>query len=962
MADTFEVGGIHYETTGTGEATAVSSDYSFGGAVTIPSKVSYIKDDVEITVKVTGIEAEVFKRKAVTSVVLPSTIKTLPAELFRECDKLEAVTLPEDISELPGAIFADCSSLKSLDIPAGVAMIGESAFSGCALLTSVNLPGGLTSIESNTFNGCSSLKSLDIPAGVTMIGKYAFSGCALLTSVNLPVGLTSIESNTFNGCSSLKSLAIPTSVGKIGESAFEGCTSLQTVVLPAGLTSIENSLFLGCESLTSVNIPENVVSIGKSAFAGCAALEEITLPDGVKTLGNNCFSRSGLTSFVFPESLESIGGYCFGGAEKIQEMTINAGFKSFGAGAFDVKDSFYIKKVFFKGSLEDWLKIDYQGDNYPEGTSPVSIAKEFYYTKGGSFVLLEGVLEVPAAITEIKPYALYRYKKINGLKFSGKNLTIPMFALIPQWIKNIVYTGTVEDWLTGNFNGLPYGPGISLKLGGDGFDGKVAIPKGITRIPEGRLAYPEVCEINDENDVIVVCKKGFYGSGLRSASFLAHVDSIGESAFEFCPLTEVSLSPNLGTIPDFAFAQCPSLQSVSIAARSNSATSVKGIVIGAGAFINDANLKTLNLPPFIKVGADAFRGAGIFESQPDGLVYFNSCLFGFKGAGAVPSALEIKPGTISVAANAFSAFGNPSITKLTIPDGVLTIGDSAFEGQGMTSVNVPGSVSYLGDRAFAGCSALSSVSLNEGLEYLGNSFESTTSLKSLTLPASVKTAFLPSMETLVIKDSSEPLNYFGGSSVVQIAVKDRLYIGRSLNPVVTDSRFDYILRVNVEAQAQTAATRASSLPTSIEFGEKVSNVGGMLEFYGSPTDKVICYSATAPDLGEVYFMNEAYDKSILMVPTGAVESYRKQSPWSRFANIAEGAVSGVESVRDAATVSVRICGNIINVDGVEDGERIEIYDASGRLIAQGTAPAMELPTNAGTLIIRVAGKSQKVIR
>lgn len=884
--------------------------------MTIPSRVSYIQDDVEITVKVTGIETDVFnRRRAVTSVVLPSTIKTLPAELFRECDKLEAVTLPEDISELPRDIFYDCSSLKSLDIPAGVAMIGKSAFSGCTSLTSVNLPGRLTSIESYTFKGCSSLKSL----------------------------------------------AIPTSIGKIGESAFEGCTSLQTVALPAGLTSIENSLFLGCESLTSVNIPENVVSIGESAFAGCAALEEIALPDGVKTLGQYCFSYSGLTSFVFSESLESVGESCFSGAEKIQEMTINAGFKSFGDGAFNVEDSFYIKKVFFKGSLEDWLKIDFQGDNYPEGTSPISIAKEFYYTKGGGFVLLEGVLEVPAAITEIKPYALYRYKKINGLKFSGKNLTIPMFALIPQWIKNIVYTGTVEDWLTGNFNGLPYGPGMSLKLGGDGFDGKVAIPKGITRIPEGRLAYPEVCEINDENDVIVVCKKAFYGSGLRSASFLAHVDSIGESAFEFCPLTEVSLSPNLGTIPDFAFAQCPSLQSVSIAAGSNSATAVKGIVIGAGAFINDVNLKTLNLPPFIKVGADAFRGAGIFESQPDGFVYFNSCLFGFKGTGAVPSALEIEPGTISVAANAFSTFDSPSITKLTIPESVLSIGDSAFEGQGMTSVNVPGSVSYLGDRVFARCSALSSVSLNEGLEYLGNSFASATSLKSLTLPASVKTAFLPSMETLVIKDSSEPLNYFGGNSVVQIAVKDRLYIGRSLNPVVTDSRFDYILRVNVEAQPQSAATRASSLPTSIEFGEKVSNVGGMLEFYGSPTDKVICYSATAPDLGEVYFMNEAYDKSILMVPTGAVESYRKQFPWSRFANIAEGAVSGVESVCDAATVSVRICGNIINVDGVEDGERIEIYDASGRLIAQGIAPAMELPKNAGTLIIRVAGKTLKVI-
>lgn len=1005
MADTFDYAGITYETTVAGEATAIYYDDSLGAAVTIPPQVSYKKDEEEITVKVTGIEASVFEGKAVNSVTLPSTIKTLPANLFKRCDKLEAVNPPEDIMELPENIFNECRLLKSIKIPSKVVTLRNSVFSNCTSLTSVTLPAGLSSIESYAFYECKSLKSLDIPASVKTIGECIikecsslqsvnisaqittlsdrfFEGCTSLQTVALPAGLKTIGNNLFSGlksltsvnipenvvsvgsaafayCTSLTSINIPENVESVGDYAFAGCTSLRTVVLPAGLKTIGNSFFSGCESLTSVNIPENVVSVGNSAFAGCAAMKEIDLPDGVKTLGDYCFSRSGLTSFIFPNSLESIGENCFCAAEKIQEMTINAGFKSFGDGAFDVKDSFYIQKVVFKGSLEDWFNIEFDGDNYPEGTSPMSIAKEFYYNKGGSSVLLEGVLEIPVSVTEIKPYAFYRYKKINGLKFSGKKLIIPMFALIPQWIKNIVYTGTTESWLTGIFDGIPYGPGVSLNLGGGEFDGNISIPRGITRIPKGRLAYPEVRNINNENDVVVICDEGFYGSGLRTASFLEHVDSIGEGAFEATQLTEAKLSPNLGAIPDRAFASCPNLQSVSIASGTRSTSTMKGIAIGARAFLNDANLKTLDLPPFTSVGTDAFKGTGIFTSQPDGLVYINNCLFGFKGTGAVPSSLEIKPGTLSVAADAFSTYDEPSITKLTIPNGVITIGNSAFEGQGMASLNVPGSVSYIGDFAFARCGNLSSVTLNEGLEYFGNCFESTTSLKSLTLPASVKDAYLPSKETLIIKDSPEPLNYFGNRSIVEIAVKDRLYIGRNLKPVIKDSRFDYILRVNVDAPDQSGMARSAS--TAIEFGEKVSEIGGMLEFSGYPTDKVICYSSTAPSLGEVYFMNGAYEKSVLTVPTGAVESYRTQYPWSQFANIAEGAVSSVGSIYVADAISVKRSGNIITLTGVEDGEHVKIYAASGCLIAKGVAPTLEIQANAGMYIIRVAGKSLKVM-
>ena len=81
-----------------------------------------------------------------------------------------------------------------------------------------------------------------------------------------------------------------------------------------------------------------------------------------------------------------------------------------------------------------------------------------------------------------------------------------------------------------------------------------------------------------------------------------------------------------------------------------------------------------------------------------------------------------------------------SLTSITIPDSVTTIGESAFSGSSLTSVNIPDSVTTIGNSAFYGCTSLTSVTIPDSVTTIGNcAFYECTSLTSITIPDSVTT-------------------------------------------------------------------------------------------------------------------------------------------------------------------------------------------------------------------------------
>lgn len=85
------------------------------------------------------------------------------------------------------------------------------------------------------------------------------------------------------------------------------------------------------------------------------------------------------------------------------------------------------------------------------------------------------------------------------------------------------------------------------------------------------------------------------------------------------------------------------------------------------------------------------------------------------------------------------AFAYCSLTSITIPDSVTSIGEYAFDGcKSLASITIPDSVTYIGYSAFDGCRSLASITIPDSVTHISQyAFNGCSSLKSITIPDSV---------------------------------------------------------------------------------------------------------------------------------------------------------------------------------------------------------------------------------
>lgn len=166
----------NYAPNSTGDGyVVVTSNSNVSGAITIP--------DTHNGKPVVGIGRDAFlNRTDLTSITIPSSVKSIGWYAFSGCTGLTSITIPDSVTEIDWFAFANCTGLTTVTI-GGNCEIGAGAFSGCTALTDVTIQNGITGIGWSAFKDCTNLENITIPGTVTVVDRYAFYNCGKLANV-----------------------------------------------------------------------------------------------------------------------------------------------------------------------------------------------------------------------------------------------------------------------------------------------------------------------------------------------------------------------------------------------------------------------------------------------------------------------------------------------------------------------------------------------------------------------------------------------------------------------------------------------------------------------------------------------------------------------------------------------------------------------------------------------------------
>ena len=265
---------------------------------------------------------------------------------------------------------------------------------------------------------------------------------------------------------------------------------------------------------------------------------------------------------------------------------------------------------------------------------------------------------------------------------------------------------------------------------------------------------------------------------------------IGDSAFYGCKdITNIIIGNSIISIGNLAFYNCTSLTGITIG---NGVTS-----IGGYAFNKCKSLTNITIPDSVtSIRFHAFDNCTNLQFNAyDNALYLgnaeNPYLALVKANDLTITTCIISEKAKIICGSAFESC--TGLTNITIPNGVIYIGNGAFRGcKGLTDITIPDSVTQISNDAFAICSGLTSIKIPNGVTSLESDvFNGCTGLTSITIPDSVTSigsyAFVgcTGLTSITIPDSvtSIGINAFKGCTNLQFNTFDNaLYLGNAENP------------------------------------------------------------------------------------------------------------------------------------------------------------------------------------
>ena len=568
-------------------------------------------------------------------------------------------------------------------------------------ITEVRITGDVTYVGQRTLNN-SAVKKLTIADSVTEIGEYAFASNPELTDVDLGTGLSKLGKGAFIANSSLKKITLPLSITEIDNQAFDS-TALTDCDLEKcqNLTTIGKRAFFSTK-LSSVTIPASVKTIAQETFMNCEKLDSVTFGANTGLLMMwNVFK--GCTSL-----------------KTVDMSNVDADASSWGEGPFS--GCTQLKTVLL-----------------PTGSSFTALPYRFFYQSG-----IETV-EIPENVTSWGEQLFADCKNLKAVVIHSSSLTLGSSLFLSDDQTVILYC---------------IDPNIA-----SAFEGKmcvVAITNGgtFTTLPDSNaeLATPE------KYDSLFVgwftkdgTEDGDWGDEVTSETTLT-TNTTYYAKWEAVQLSgncgEKNADGNLGTNVQWALTENGSGYTLTISGSGRTCDSFDDVKVTVGgeekSIMNAYGEKVSKIvveEGVTCLGANLTRNTKNVEISIPASV--TEMCFAAEATESSASTLgntyyDYSDGKQTAAniAKIIVADGNPSFKMV---DGVLFNTDETiiyrYTDEAAADYVVPGTVTAIAAKAFARSDKLTSVTIPEGVTYIGRDcFDKSYNLSgTMVIPASVET-------------------------------------------------------------------------------------------------------------------------------------------------------------------------------------------------------------------------------
>ena len=660
---------------------------------------------------------------------------------FYQCEELTTVILGNGVQTIEDYAFDYCDKLENVTLGDRVAYIGDYAFAESKAMQSFSFPDSVKHLGEGVLSWCTDLMYVEIGSGITSFPKYLFEYTAL-KYITIPDRVTYIGSCVFQGCDLLESITIPDTVTHLGSAVFAGCCKLTEAVIGKGVKTLEYNLFIGCDSLYEVTIPYSVGMICEDAFKGCDALsyvyyggyEEDWDNVTIVSTGNSTLDTVTLVTYS-PEVVTNTFGdweyYLHPNGTAVvcgylgSKATETIPFQFDGHYVVEIAPgAFYYNDVIeFIAIPNNVKKIGYEAFCGCSNLKTVQLTDGLRYIGESAFYECKKLksVRIPNSVEIIENYAFDYCDKLETVDL-GKGVWY-----IGDWAFAVSYalrSVVIPDSLTAVGVGV-FSDCYALE--------KVTLGKGMAEITDCMFDNSSLKSIDIPENIKRIGYDAFYNTKLEDVVIPSNVKEIGDSAFARCDaLRRFVIPEGFKTIPYGMCHTCISLKEVTIP------LSVREI--GFSAFSDCDALETVyyagNAADFAMIDIDDYneplKSATIkyANADGDGHIYGDwMVIFHSDGASCT-----------------IHSYRGAPVTDLVIPgeiNGYKVVGfwNRAFASTtSLKRVTIPSTVKKIGYGAFAGCTSLTDVSIPDSVTEIGTSaFEWCSSLKSIDIPSSVDT-------------------------------------------------------------------------------------------------------------------------------------------------------------------------------------------------------------------------------